>query len=204
MGIPNLFSIFSYLGNIFNIVDLDGSETIEKEEFRQLIKLEENFQYYGYAKFFPNYLSRLLDVGFGFVFHLIDADSSASLDEVEFDRFYDALIRLFFDLMDENGNGSVSFSELNKMCQAVLETSKQKTMTFEQIFQIMSLMDDNSNGEIEYNEYEALIKAYVEPYMKIWFTMFTTLKKHEHGTPSESAWKKHEDMQLGILAKLFE
>lgn len=198
MGRPYLFSNFSYIGNIFDILDLDGSGTIEKEEFRQLIKQWDSFQMDGSSKLFPSYLSKLIKVAFGFVFHLIDADSSASLDEGEFERFYNAWIRSLFDSMDEDGNGSVSISELHKILQAVLETTKQQTLKFAQVLQVMSFMDDNSNGEIEYNEYETLIR----PFIDLQVTMILMLNKYQKSNPSENAWNKYEDYVYGILEKL--
>ena len=100
---------------------------------------------------------------------------------------------------DENGNGSISFTEFNKVHQAVAERRKQQTLTFEEILQEMSFVDDNSNGEIEYNEYEILI----EPYLNIVFTIGITLNKYQQGPPSESLWKEYEDKRNGILEKLF-
>jgi len=127
------------IGIIFDVVDFDGSGTVDKEELGQMIKGWGIFQRNKNNN--PNYVSKLLDVGIGFAFHLADADFSASLDKAEFERYYNGLHRIIFDLMDEDGNGSLSVHEL---------------------VEFDYLNADDPFGVMEYNKYEILIRPTLE------------------------------------------
>ena len=166
---------FSQLGIIFDVVDFDGSGTVDKEELGQMIKGWSIFQRNKNNK--PNYVSKLLDVGIGFAFHLADADFSASLDKDEFERYYNGLHRIIFDLMDEDGNGSLSLHEL---------------------VEFDYLNADDPFGVMEYNKYEILIR----PTLEIGIFKSLILKKYQ-GSKSESGYEYDKHVTFnGILKKI--
>ena len=159
---------------MFDVIDLDGSGTIEKEEFGL------NFKGFG------------LNVGYSIVFHLMDSDFSASLDKAEFERYYNAWHRIFFDMMDVNGNGSLSVSELYDYVPGL--KSSQQTLMFARAVQFIQNVDDNANGAMEYNEYEKLMKPLIDTFLM----ESLNLKKYQRSN-SESGY---EDMFEDTLKSL--
>ena len=164
---------------MFDIIDLDGSGTIEKEEFRQ------KFKDFG------------LKVGFNIVFHIIDSDFSSSLDKAEFERFYNAWHRIFFDQMDVDGNGSLSVSELYDYVPGL--KSSQQTLMFARTVQFVQDVDDNSNGAMEYNEYEKLMKTYIDSFLM----NRLNLKKYQRSN-SESGYEDMFEETLKTLEDILE
>ena len=126
---------------------------------------------------YPNYVSKLLDVGIGFVFHLADADFSASLDKAEFERYYDGLHRIIFDLMDEDGNGSLSVHELVE-------------------FDLLNA--GPPFGVMEYNKYEQLIK----PHLEIGLFKSLILKKYQRSDSESGNEHDNHDLFDGLLKKI--
>ena len=146
-------------------------------------------------KYLPNYAFRFFDVVYGLVFHLADADDSASLDKAEFEKFYNGLIRLFlFNFLDANENDSISAIEIYNMIKAATEYGRHQTMTFSQIVPFVQMFDSNGSGEIEYNEFEDLIK----PLIDTAFMKLVMLIKYQ-GFNSESGYEDMFDKILNFI-----